>query len=280
MNTLDRAQIVARLKQLPSLPAAVSELLASFENEDVDVSRIAQLIGRDQGLTARVLRVANSSFYGLQSRVSTINEAVVVLGFRAVRSMVLAVGLSGTFRGDQCKGFDALAQLRHGIGVGLAARALAKLSGHNAELAFTAGILHDVGQLVLAANFSKQYAATLAYRCQHDCLLVVAERDVLSIDHGEVGGLLAEVWRFPPALREALAEHHAPANAPAGSLADVVHVADAIAHGLGLSQLPDEMVMPVDRTAWQRINLDDAGLASVLARVVAEMEETCQALTV
>ena len=146
MNTLDRAQIAAHLKDLPSLPVAVTELLASFDNEEVEISRIAQLIARDQALTARVLRVANSSFYGLQSRVSTINEAVVVLGFRAVRSMVLAVGLSARFSAAHCGGFDPSAQLRHGVGVGLAARVLARLSGHNPELAFTGGILHDIGQ--------------------------------------------------------------------------------------------------------------------------------------
>jgi len=97
MTALSHEQVSARLKQLPSLPSAVSELLASFSNEEVDVEQIARLIGRDQGLTARVLRVANSSFYGLQCKVGTINEAVVVLGFRAVRSMVMAVGMNGAF---------------------------------------------------------------------------------------------------------------------------------------------------------------------------------------
>ncbi|MBK7415063.1 MAG: HDOD domain-containing protein [Dechloromonas sp.] len=81
MTMLNREQVTARLKQLPSLPSAVSDLLASFSNEDVDVEQIARQIARDQGLTARVLRVANSSFYGLQSKVGTINEAVVVLVF-------------------------------------------------------------------------------------------------------------------------------------------------------------------------------------------------------
>ena len=91
MSLLSREQVAARLKQLPSLPAVVTRLLDSFANEEIDTAAIARQIALDQGLTARVLRVANSSFYGLQSRVGTINEAVVVLGFRAVRSMVLAV---------------------------------------------------------------------------------------------------------------------------------------------------------------------------------------------
>ena len=155
MSTLQSEQIVARLKALPALPTVVAELLASFGNEDVDIGRLAEQISHDQALTARLLRVANSSFYGLQSRISTINEAVVVLGFRAVRSMVLAVGVSGVFRADQCPGFDPQLYIRHCVGVGLTARALARVTGRNPELAFTGGILHDIGELVLATCFPR-----------------------------------------------------------------------------------------------------------------------------
>lgn len=279
MSNLDRQAVAARLRQLPALPSAVTELIASFDNEDVDVGTIAHRIGRDQGLTARVLRVANSSFYGLQSRVGTINEAVVVLGFRAVRSMVLAVGISATFRLDQCPGFDSHAYFRHCVATGLAARAIASFSGHNPELAFTGGILHDIGELLFASTFPAQYAEVLAYRRQHDCFIVQAERDVLGLDHAEVGGLLAETWHFPPALREALAEHHAPAGATAGSLADLIHVADGIAHALGLAHSADELVMPIERTAWLRLGLDADKLARVLLQIEQGMEETCLALS-
>ena len=254
-------------------------MLASFSNEEVDVEHIARLIARDQGLTARVLRVANSSFYGLQSKVGTINEAVVILGFRAVRSMVMAVAMNGAFRVDHCPGFDAPAYLRHGVGVGLAARALAPLAKQNPELAFTGGLLHDIGQLVLASNFSAQYAVALAYRKQHDCPLVVAERDVLGLDHAEVGGLLAEAWRFPDSLHQAVAEHHAPATSLANSLANVVHLADSFAHALGLAGFTDELLMPVDRTAWERLDLDGEKCRKAFAEIERSFEETCQVLT-
>ena len=278
MTMLTREQVTARLKQLPSLPSAVSDLLASFSNEDVDVEQIARQIARDQGLTARVLRVANSSFYGLQSKVGTINEAVVVLGFRAVRSMVMAVSMNGAFRVDQCQCFDAAGYLRHCVGVGLASRALAPLAGLNAELAFTGGLLHDIGQLVLASNFSVQYAVALDYRKKHDCPLVIAERDILGLDHAEVGGLLAEAWRFPDSLHQAVAHHHAPAGALANSLANVVHVADAFAHAMGLANASDELMMPVDRTAWERLALDGEKCRKAIAEIEHCFEETCQIL--
>ncbi|MBS1139708.1 MAG: hypothetical protein H6R13_1161 [Proteobacteria bacterium] len=279
MSSLQAEQIITRLKHLPALPTVVAELLASFGNDEVDIGLLAEQISHDQALTARLLRVANSSFYGLQSRISTINEAVVVLGFRAVRSMVLAVGVSGVFRADHCPGFDPQAYIRHCVGVGLVARALAQMTGRNPELAFTGGILHDIGELVLATCFPEQYAKALAYRTQHDCSLIEAERDIIGLDHGMVGGLLADTWRFPASLRSAVAEHHSPSAATAGSLADLTHLADCIAHALGLAKTDSEMVMPVDPTAWQRLGLDSEKIAPILPQVMKEMDETCLAFS-
>lgn len=275
MTTLRPEQVLACLHSLPALPAVVTELLASFDNDEVDVAELTRRIACDQALAARLLRVANSSFYGLQTRVSTINEALVVLGFRAVRSMVVAMGLGGVFRVEHCPGFEVQAHIRHGVGVGLAARALALETRRNPEIAFTGGILHDIGKLVLASCFAAQYQQALVYRDRHDCPLVVAERDVLGLDHAEVGGLLADAWRFPPALRAALAEHHSPAASTADSPADLIHVADAIAHGLGLGKSAGELVMAVDQTAWQRLGADHEKIARVLPQVLAGMDEAC-----
>ena len=278
-HLLLKDEVAARLRQLPSLPNVVADLLSSFSTEDVDVDSIAQQIVRDQALTARVLRVANSSFYGLQNRVGTIQEAVTILGFRAVRSMVVAVGMSGAFRHDLCPEFDPQAYLRHGVGTALAARTLAPLAGVNPDLAFTAGLLHDIGQLVLVGNFPTQYAAALAYRRHHDCFLVQAERDVLGLDHAEVGGMLAASWHFPTSLCEAVSEHHAPASAPGSSLANLIHVADITSHALGLGKNNEEQVMPLDKTAWERMGGDWLAYEKALAAIEQGFEEACQVIT-
>jgi putative nucleotidyltransferase with HDIG domain len=279
MNHLLPEMVLERLQQMPALPTAVAELLASFGDEDVDISQLAGQIARDQILTARLLRVANSSFYGLQSRIGTINEAVVVLGFRAVRSIVLAVAMSRVFRADECPGFDPHAYIRHSIAAGLAARGLAQVCGRNPELAFAGGILHDIGKLVLASCFASHYAAALSYREQHDCTLIVAERDILGLDHTVVGGILAGAWRFPPSLLSAVAEHHSPSAATADSLADLIHLADAIALGLGKTTANGELVMPVNPTSWRRLGLDSGKIAQVLPIVVDGMDEACQAFS-
>lgn len=279
VNLLTHDEIVLQLRQLPALPAVINEVLASFGNDEADIGRICLLVARDQSLTARLLRVANSSFYGLQCRVATINEAVVVLGFRAVRSMLLTLSVNGVFDKQDCPGFEPRAYTRHCVGVGLAARAIAETTGRNPDLAFAGGVLHDIGQLVLASIFGAAYAQVLAYRREHDCPLAVAERDILGTDHAIVGGLLADAWNFPASLRSAIVEHHAPSAASADSLADLIHVADAVAHGLGLAGDDCDLVMPVDPTAWQRLGLDRVKLASILPRVVDGLEEASQAFS-
>lgn len=279
MNKLSHDEIVHGLRQLPALPTVISEVLSSFGNDEADIGLICRQVARDQSLTARLLRVANSSFYGLQCRVATINEAVVVLGFRAVRSMLLTLGVSGAFGKQDCPGFEPRAYMRHCVGVGLAARAIAETTGRNPDLAFAGGVLHDMGQLALASIFRGSYAQALAYRREHDIPLVIAERDVLGTDHVLVGGLLADNWNFPASLRSAIAGHHAPSAATADSLADLVHVADAIAHGLGLAGNDYDLVMPVDFTAWQRLGLDQDKLARILPRVVDGLDEASQAFS-
>lgn len=276
MNTLSHEQIAQKLKHLPALPTVLNAVLASFGDEEADIAMISRQIASDQSLTARLLRVANSSFYGLQCRVATINEAVVVLGFRAVRSMALTLSVSSAFKTGDCPGFDPHRYASHCAGTGLAAKALAQAIGRNADLAFTGGVLHDIGKLALASLFPINYAAAMAYRKLHDCPDVVAERDVLGLDHALVGGMLADAWNFPPILRSAMAEHHSPSAATADSLADLVHVADAVAHGLGLSGA--DLVMPVDQTAWQRLGLDQAIMAAVLPQVIDGLDEVSQLL--
>lgn len=278
MNTLTQEQLAQRLKQLPALPSVMTAVLASFGEDDPDVAEISRQIAGDLSLTARLLRVANSSFYGLQCRVATIHDAIVILGFRTVRSMVLTLSVGAAFRMPECSGFDPQGYARHCAGVGLAARGIAQALGRNADIAFTAGVLHDIGKLVLVCLFPANYAAALEYRKQHDCPLVEAEREVLGLDHAMVGGMLADAWNFPALLRAPMAEHHAPAASTADSLVDMVHVADAIAHGLALSGSEDELVMAIDQSAWQRLGLDQAQLAAILPKVADGLEEATLAL--
>jgi len=269
-------EVLADIRQLPSLPAVVGELIKTLDNEYAGIDQLAEGIAKDQSLAARALRVANSPFYGIQHKVSSIHEAIVILGFRAVSSLVMAASVTGYFLPPKGVAFDLTRFWRHGIGTALCARALARLSAVDAEAAFTAGLLHDIGVLMLLTTRPMHYAEALAYRVANDCLLVEAEQAVLGIDHAQTGEALASRWRFPAEIARAVALHHAPEGG--AGLADVVHVADILAHALDLAGNPRARVPPLNPEAWRRLGLDQAGVKALLAGIEQEHESYCALL--
>lgn len=259
MSELTLARVMQRIQQLPSLSVVVAEVLHSFNNENVDVQTLVGSISRDQGLVARVLRVANSAFYGLPNHVGSIGEAVVVLGFHSVRSLVLAAGIINQFPPGGGKAFDRLEFWRHAIGTGVAARVLDARPGHR-ELAFTAGLLHDVGRLVLDAYFHDDFEGVLAYRATEDCEMIQAESAVLGLTHATIGCEVAKRWKFPLPLQLAIRDHHCPDAEPHALLTDCVHVANVLCHLLEIGHAGDNLAPPLAPGAWQRLGLNRESL--------------------
>lgn len=286
MTPLSLEEVLADVRQLPSLPAAVEELVRALDNESTGIDQLADGIAKDQALAARALRVANSPFYGVQHKVASIHEAIVVLGFRAVGSLVMAASITGFFAPPREVPFDLTQFWRHSIGTALCARALARHVGLDPETGFTAGLLHDMGVLMLLTTRPSHYAAVLAYRDTHDVHLMEAEREVLGFDHGAAGEALAQRWRFPAEIVRAVARHHAPSDGDGlsvsqdkASLADVVHLANVLAHALDLAAAPNALVPPVDPGSWRRIGLYGDTLKPLLATVEREHEGYCALLT-
>jgi putative nucleotidyltransferase with HDIG domain len=263
MNTIVPDDILRRIHNLPSLPAVVMELLASMDQEDTNIDALAQKVAQDQALTAKTLRLANSSFYGMAHQVTTIQEAIAILGFRTVRSVATTAALIGTFAGNPHASFNVTPFWRHAIAAAVCARELAVHLHLNPEHAYTAGLLHDIGRLVLVTQFQPHYEATMAHRAQHDCSLLDAEHAVLGIDHALVGHVLTRHWKFPETMQQAVACHHAPRVEGMKPLSLVILAADAIAHALDLSMDEDDLVPTVPSGLWQHLGLDEQTLLEV-----------------
>lgn len=274
---ISRDELLAALRDLPPLPSVVLELVESLGHEELSAGQYAAKISRDQALAAKTLRLANSSFYGRGRRVHSVAEAISVLGLRTVRGVVTAAGLAGSFR--RHPGFDHNAFWRQSIGTALCAQALAvELRRDDADLAFTVGLLHDIGRLALASAFAPAYAEVERWRRDHDGPGLEAERAVLGIDHAEVGGLIARQWNFAPAIVDAIREHHAPPDAAGVTLTGIAHVADAMAHALGLAGDADEAVPALVPPVWAACRLDEAACLRLFARTEAQFETVCEAL--
>jgi putative nucleotidyltransferase with HDIG domain len=257
MNRLTPEQLAAGVQDLPSLPAVVMELLSSIEQDDVDISVLAKKVSYDQALTAKTLRLANSSTYGLQVKVTTIQQAITFLGFQTTRNLITAAAITGCFPSGRCVGFHDKAFWRHSIATAACARALARRMRFNQDIAFTAGLLHDIGRLVLVTGHPDAYAQVVAWHAQHGGDWQDAEQAILGIDHVDAGVALADHWNFSSTMRQAIAYHHAPDIHGAGFLATIVHVANAIVHALDLAGEDDELVPRVSSVAWDAMGLNE-----------------------
>lgn len=273
MTALTMNEVLRAIHKLPSLPAVVLELLASLDQEEINIDELSKKVACDQGLTARTLKVANSSFYGMPQRISSVSEAIAVLGFQNVRNLVTTTALISGLTSGKHAGFAILSFWRHSIATAACARAIAATRNVHKDYAYTAGLLHDIGRLVLATQFPDAYEVAMAHRAQSDCHAMEAEREVLGMDHAVVGEALAKHWQFPLVMQQAVANHHHPDGGD--TMAQVVHLADAVAHALGLSQDEDDMVPPVSSAAWSALGLGDAELLGVFRSAEKEYASAC-----
>jgi putative nucleotidyltransferase with HDIG domain len=261
------------LHDLPSPPAVVMELLSSIDEPDADIALLAKKVATDQALTAKTLRLANSSLYGLSVKVTTIQQAITYLGFHTTRKLITTAALTGCFPSRQCAGFDDKAFWRHAIATAACARVLARHLRINQDIAFTAGLLHDVGRLVLVTLHPERYAAVIAHHDAHGVTLLDAEREVMAVDHVMAGIALARQWGFSDTMRQAIAFHHAPETAGAGFLATIVHVANAVVHALDLAGDEQEMVPPLSTVAWTALGLPEGEWLQVFRETELQFEE-------
>lgn len=266
-------QVVAEIDQLPALPEIVNDILQNINREDLDISVLARKIALDQTLTAKVLRYANSSYYGATGKISTIPQAITLLGMSTVRQLITAAALAVSFPNNECKGFDFKAFWRHSMGTAVCARIMARHLHLNQDFAFTAGLLHDIGRLVLVTRFTQAYEQALAWRGQEDAYMLEAERRVLGVNHMQAGHALAMHWHFPEVIDHAIVGHHKPDPAARGSIASLIHVANAIMHALDLAGEEDDAVPPVDLSAWYGVGLDGETYQQIFRETELEFEK-------
>ncbi|NHZ61615.1 HDOD domain-containing protein [Massilia genomosp. 1] len=270
--------VVKRIRDLPSLSAVVVELLSSMDQEDIDVHVLGGKIALDQSLTAKTLRLANSSFYGMSSKVTTIHQAIAVLGFHSIRTLVTACAVTGSFPPNAAGGLNFQAFWRHSVATAVCAKLLAVHLKLNPDTAFTAGLLHDIGTLVLATRFPAEYAAMLAYRNEHDCYIIDAERAVIGIDHAAAGAALAAYWKFPADMQEAVAKHHQVDAGGKPTLALLVRAANIVATALDLTGEENDLAPPMSQALWVSLALSEADCAKLFRDTESTFVDMCKIL--
>ncbi|XZG69843.1 HDOD domain-containing protein [Chitinibacteraceae bacterium HSL-7] len=200
-------EVFDKIHQLPSMPKVVQELIDTFDRDDIDVEQIAAKVAMDQVISAKVLRLANTAHYGGARKVASIDDAVVVLGFNALRTLVVASGLTGAFHTPQ--GFDRLAFWRHSFMVATVAKWLAKQAKISGEVAYTAGMLHNIGEMLIhvcVPDVASKIDKAVALGANR----VSAEDNEIGFDYVMVGAELARRWNFPEEMVNAIAHQNDP----------------------------------------------------------------------
>ena len=255
--------LVSSLRSIPSLPALYDELTAELHGEDVSLARIANVISRDVGMAAKILQLANSAFIGVRGQVSNVVQAISLIGTETVRTLVLSVHVFSHFD----RSSDATVWLpplwEHSIAVASLAQQIAmfeRTSKSVAEDSFTAGLLHDVGKVVLLAELGSRYRQILESRDTTPNAVVDMERELLGCTHAQVGAYLMSIWGLPGPLVHAVAFHHQPSDTGETIFSSLtaVHVADAFTSENHTSLLIHDVDLD-----W--IHLDQANLRSRLA---------------
>lgn len=280
-------QWARKVHELPGLPETLAKVRALIQRDDVDFDDLATAILCEPALAADMLRLANSSLYGLGGRVRSVRDAVSVLGLRNLDMLLTAAALRSGLRPRTGSGLDTLPHWRHGVASGLCAHHLATELGMERDVAFTAGLLHDLGRLALACVAPEALAAAQTLSQQQDIPLIDAERQHLGTDHAVFGALVAQRWHFGNDIVEAIRWHHEPSGHPGSSdspkqpaplLADLLHVADAMVHALDINQLPHERVPRIDPVSWNRLRLSDGTCLNAFERTESQLQSLCAAL--
>lgn len=235
--------VVVDAGDLPTLPDVAIEVLDLASSEEASAKDLELALQRDLGLAARVLRISNSAHYGVRGTVTTLSHAVVILGAKRLRSLVLAACTESLCRGARSSFKDRILW-QHSVAAGIVARLTAECCAHpSTEEAFVSGLLHDIGKAVLDANRSREYHGVVERVYNHQGTFVGVERETFGFDHAQIGGLVAEKWALAPPLREAVTLHHEPASATCDpSLSAIVSLANAICVKLeiGPEKRPDD----------------------------------------
>jgi HD-like signal output (HDOD) protein len=269
-------RLVNQTESVYSLPVIYERLTEVINHPRSSIADITRVISEDQGLTARLLKLANSPLYGFFSKIDSIGMAATIIGTQQLQALALAVSVMEVFTGIPEELVCMKSFWQHSIACGTIARALATYRREtNVERVFAAGILHDVGRVVMCSTIPEIVNETVKTSRKENLLLHNAEEARLGFNHAAVGGCLLTSWRIPMSIAEPVACHHAPLTAeqfPVESA--LIHLADIICQALALGFTGEYFVPSLEPLAWESLEIPAGSLAAIVRQAEPQLAET------
>lgn len=270
-------KLVFKSDRMPSLPGVFQRIKEAVEDPGSSFEDIARIVSNDQSLSARLLRLANSSFYGYPSDVFSVPDALAVIGLQQFKNMALSTCIMDVFRGIPSRLVNMENFWRHSIACGLCARIMAlELREANSERFFLGGLMHKIGRLLIVQEEPDKALEILKRAQKEDLPLHLIEQEVLGFDHCEIGGALLESWKLPPSLAEFLRHYLKPVLARI-SVQDVslIHLADFIVETLRLGSAGDRFAPEFSEAAWGHSGLHESRLYYIVEELLRQYDEVC-----
>ncbi len=254
-------RIIQDLGQIPTMPTIAAKVMQIVNDPHSSAEDVAKFISRDVALTSKVLRLANSAFYGIPRTISSVNSAIVILGFNTIRSLVLSASVLKVFPSKPgLVRFDRKSFWKHSFMVGIASRMLAQFYRRkkliDLEVAFSAGLLHDIGKIILEQYSNEEYIPVLEAAKSQGLPLFMVEKSILGMSHADVSGMLIDKWQMPNELRLPIINHHSPLSEKEGQdMACIVHFANHLCHLKNSGCMENETYAPLIAEVEAALNL-------------------------
>lgn len=269
-------RIIQTAGDLPSLPPIANLVLERISDPEVTAKQLHDIISKDQALAARILKIANSTFYGCSRNITRVSEAVVIIGFKTIRSLLIT-----TVMQDMLKNFGLLEKLlwEHSLGCAFGAQVIAGfVKFSKSEEAFLSGLLHDVGKVVLNQKIPAEMLEIIKTIYNRPGLLSInIEQQKLGFNHAQVGQLIARKWNFAEEIEEAIGSHHDPNSATIlPTLSHIVNLANAFCHKLeiGPTRTPDLNLMSSDAVSFLRLREDQVQTLLEQTRTIFDTQKS------
>ena len=264
---------------LPEIPSLASELNEVIENPMSSAEHIARVVSRSPSLTAVLLKIVNSSFYSLPSKISTVSHAVSLIGTQEISVLALGISVLSVFKNIPKETIDMRSFIRHSLVCGLLSRVFAAHKKvPQTEQLFVSGLLHDLGRLILYNYFPDESRNVLARSRNGNKLLYKEEKDYLGCDHAQLGVQLMKQWKLPLILENNILYHHKPSEAPQSVPAAIVHLADIIANSLGIGSSGEKLIPPLDDNAWKNLELSPSSFETIIGQATHQFQALDQIL--
>ncbi len=271
MGNIDTAALqrkVENLQALPTIPSVLKEILGVIENPKTSLQEIGRFVSNDPSLTLKILKMVNSPIYGFPGRISSVSQAVVLLGLNVVKGLLLGISVFDLMQKSMVGLWE------HSLGCSVAARILAKMKGvKDFEDVSVAGLLHDLGKVILMLQHHRDYEALIEEAERRHILIYEAEREFFGVTHADVATWMTSKWNFPKNLVDVIGNHHRPGVSRYAAVETaIVHVADVLVRARGFGFAGDHSIPPVNQTAWKLLDLSEGDLIQVLAEMEGDME--------